>query len=287
MEELKNELEKLGRDVAEGPSLGIDDVPQTRRQSTRKAVTGAGSSKAADIDMVAADMTVKQLQAALSSHHVVPPKGAKKAALVKMLDKARMDSAASSGKNHGPSGQKRKPGSSTLAAPTNKRKKPNKGGAKSEAAAEESTTRVDEEQDGADPVLAAGKMAATKAEKLDFSVLMKACEVRGLDSFASRVELCDHLRSVAVLSCRFLVLRAGVTQLRCLRTLCFCCCLFRCESLANHAKQQAADYASKTASALKEECAKLNLQTSGNKSMLVTRLVEQQWRAFSVKAAAQ
>eukprot|EP01043_Picozoa_sp_COSAG02_P061429 COSAG02_NODE_8258_length_2639_cov_1.270866_3_plen_190_part_00 len=189
MEELKNELEKLGRDVAEVPSEGIDPAPQTRRQSTRKAVTGAVSSKAADIDMVAADMTVKQLQAALSSHHVVPPKGAKKAALVKMLDKARVDSDASSRKKQAPSAQKRKPKSSTLVAQTNKRKKATKGGAKSEAAAEESTTRAVEEKDDADPVVAAGEMAAIKAEKFDYSVLMKACEVRGLESFASRVEL--------------------------------------------------------------------------------------------------
>ena len=57
--------------------------------------------------------------------------------------------------------------------------------------------------------------------------------------------------------------------------------------MTKHAQEQAAAFATKTASALKDECAELNLQTGGNKAALVTRLVEQQWRAFSVKAAAQ
>jgi hypothetical protein len=56
--------------------------------------------------------------------------------------------------------------------------------------------------------------------------------------------------------------------------------------VAKHAKEQAALFAAKTASALKEECSELNLQTSGNKASLVSRLVDQQWREFSVKAAA-
>jgi hypothetical protein len=199
MDELKNELEKLGRDVVDGPSEGIDDAePQKRRQSTRKVVTSAVSSKAGDIDMVAADMTVKQLQAALSSHHLVPPKGAKKAALVKMLDKARIHSAtggeaapAAKKKQAPPSSgaQKRKQKSSPPAALTNRQKKANKRGATAEAAAKKSTTRVDEDQDDADPILAAGEMAVTKAQELDFSVLMNECEVRGLDPLGPRAQL--------------------------------------------------------------------------------------------------
>lgn len=199
MDELKNELEKEGRDVVEGPSHGTDDAePQRRRQSTRKVVKDAVSSKAADIDMVAADMTVKQLQAALSAHHLEPPKGAKKAALVKMLDTARIDRAAGSQaaaatrKKKVPprlGGQKRKNESSTLAPSTNKRKKASKRGATAEAAEEEPSTRVDEEQNDADPAVVAGEMAATKARELDMSVLMKACEVRGLDEWGPRDQL--------------------------------------------------------------------------------------------------
>lgn len=49
---------------------------------------------------------------------------------------------------------------------------------------------------------------------------------------------------------------------------------------------RAQDFAAKTVAELKESCGKLSLQTSGKKSSLVARLVDQQRRMFSVKAAA-
>ena len=60
----------------------------------------------------------------------------------------------------------------------------------------------------------------------------------------------------------------------------------RCRQLITHAKEQAAAFGAKTASELKDDCVKLNLQTSGNKAVLVSRLVDQQWRALSITAAA-
>ena len=218
MEELKNELEKMGRDVVEGPSESTDAaaVPQQRRAPKRKAASAAAPTKASDLDMVAADMTVNQLQLALTAHHVVPPKGAKKAALVKMLDKARNDSvmgaggltgglaasaasaAAADASSHSTRtsqrtpaavAQKRKQKSGAAAASANKRKTGPARAAPARATAEESAAAVGQEQDEADPVLLAAEMAATALKDLAYSDLMNECEVRGLNPWQSKEEL--------------------------------------------------------------------------------------------------
>ena len=210
MEELKNELEKLGRDVVEGPSEShAAAAPQRRRAPQRKAAAAAAASTVSDIDLVAADMSIKQLQQALAYHHVEPPKGAKKAALVKMLDKVRSDSergpsglagglsamaasatSTNSADAHGPRqstrkkrpppaavAQKRKQKPTARAAPASKRKKSTKRGASTEVVVDDMETETEE----ADPILVAGEMAATAVKQLDYNELMKACEVRGLE----------------------------------------------------------------------------------------------------------
>jgi hypothetical protein len=103
VDELKTELEKVGREVMEGPSTQVEDAaaaPQKRRAPKRKAAAAAAAPSPVRpevLDMVAADMSVKQLQQALKHYNVPVTASAKKAALVKMLDKARNDSAAGAG----------------------------------------------------------------------------------------------------------------------------------------------------------------------------------------------
>ena len=217
MEELKSELEKLGRDVVEGPPESTDAavVPQ-RRAPKREAASAAVSTKASDLDMVAADMTVNQLQQALTAHHVVPPKGAKKAALVKMLDKARNDSAMAPGglvgglaasANSAAAAEasshstrtsqrtpavvapKRKQKSSAATEPASKRKSGSTRAAPARATTKESAAAVGQQQDVADPVLLAGEMAANAVKDLAISDLMNECEARGLSPWQSKQEL--------------------------------------------------------------------------------------------------
>lgn len=220
MDELKNELEKMGRDVVQGPSeADAPASPKKRRAPKRKAAKVASVVRACDTDMVAADMTVKQLHQALKYYHVLPPPSAKKPALVKMLDKARDDSVTRSSRSSGgvltssvagvtsaaanelgtsrrkkrqpPAAvaQKRNHGSSTATAPASNRKKRTRQDATGKALTEHSKAATHKENEEDDPVLRAGEMAATAVKQLSYSDLMKACEVRGLDPWQGREDL--------------------------------------------------------------------------------------------------
>ena len=206
MEELKYELEKQGRDANDAGIATQVDSPaaaSSRRAPKRKASNAAKSgdaamaaATAAEAEMVASDMSIKQLQEALKRQHVVPPPGTKKAGLVKMLEQARADGAvdggaaggglaamaASAGKgaSAGAAGGRGARGKAKATAKTAKQAQPRKRakssaaaapkgkGSKKQAAAAAAAEEEEEEEEG-DPTAEACAMAAKAIALLDFN----------------------------------------------------------------------------------------------------------------------